>query len=410
MIVITRDREDYNLSGVRYYSNGIKVFYLPCLAMKVSIVYPAIFSNMSLQIRSILLREKIQLVHGHQDSSLMVIISVPIAKSLDIPFILTQHSLHNFGDLGSIELNNMYKVFVRFFISHVIGVSNTVRENYYLRVDAPTDKVSVIPNAIDHVFYHRHEDIYAMKDPKIIKIVILTRMCFRKGISLLLELMPIICKKYKQVRFQVCGDGPMKAIAEKIARDYIIESQVEFVGFSDVEMVPKIHSGGDIFLNTSISEAFCLAILEAAACGLYVISTNVGGINEILPPWAISLCPPTAEGLIDAIVDAIENKKYQRDPKKTIEVIQKSYDWNLVSKATAELYQRTITEYKRENHLLLLAKLLFTDFRNWVFYMLVALNVVFGSLCEWLFPPGEAVELPASYGREEAKDMGEAGR
>lgn len=56
--------------------------------------------------------------------------------------------------------------------------------------------------------------------------------------------------------------------------------------------MPKILSSGDIFLNPSTTEAFCLAILEAAACGLYVVSTNVGGISEILPEDFLSLSNP----------------------------------------------------------------------------------------------------------------------
>jgi phosphatidylinositol glycan class A protein len=398
VIVITREREDFNICGVRYYSNGIKTYYLPCLGMSANIIYPAIFSTLSLLVRSILIREKIQVLHGHQDSSIMVIASIPIATSLDIPFFLTQHSLHNFGDLASIELNNMYRVLLRHSISKLIAVSNTVKENYLLRCHCPSDQIVVIPNAIDHYFYKRQDDIHARKDPGIIKIIVLTRMTYRKGISLLLEILPIICKKYKQVRFLICGDGPMRSIAEKIARDYIIESQVEFVGFSDIEQVPKIHSSGDIFLNTSISEAFCLAILEAASCGLYVISTNVGGINEILPPGAISLCPPNAEGLIDAIIDAIDNKKYIHDPKKTIDVIKNSYDWNLVSMKTADLYEKTLREFRPKNKFVLLLEFLIADFKNWIFFMLVALTIVFGSICEFFWPPGEAVDLPSNFG------------
>lgn len=56
------------------------------------------------------------------------------------------------------------------------------------------------------------------------------------------------------------------------------------MGFAPINHIPDYLSSGDIFLNCSISEAFCIAILEAASCGLYVLTTNVGGINEILPP------------------------------------------------------------------------------------------------------------------------------
>jgi phosphatidylinositol glycan class A protein len=36
-------------------------------------------------------------------------------------------------------------------------------------------------------------------------------------------------------------------------------------------------------LNTSLTESFCIAILEAACCGLLVVTTDVGGVPEVLP-------------------------------------------------------------------------------------------------------------------------------
>lgn len=43
---------------------------------------------------------------------------------------------------------------------------------------------------------------------------------------------------------------------------------------------------GQIFLNASLTEAFCMAIVEAAAAGLLVVATNVGGVPEV------GLCSP----------------------------------------------------------------------------------------------------------------------
>lgn len=54
---------------------------------------------------------------------------------------------------------------------------------------------------------------------------------------------------------------------------------------------------GSIFLNTSLTEAFGIAILEAACAGLHVVSTRVGGVPEILPEDMISFASPTADGI-----------------------------------------------------------------------------------------------------------------
>jgi len=49
-------------------------------------------------------------------------------------------------------------------------------------------------------------------------------------------------------------------------------------------------------VNTSLTEAFGIAILEAACAGLYVVSTRVGGIPEILPEDMISFANPDEDG------------------------------------------------------------------------------------------------------------------
>lgn len=49
---------------------------------------------------------------------------------------------------------------------------------------------------------------------------------------------------------------------------------------------------GSIFMNTSLTESFGIAILEAACAGLYVVSTRAGGVPEILPEDMISFAEP----------------------------------------------------------------------------------------------------------------------
>lgn len=47
----------------------------------------------------------------------------------------------------------------------------------------------------------------------------------------------------------------------------------------------------------SLSETFCISMLEAASCGLLVVSTNVGGVPEVLPPHMVYLSKPDPKSL-----------------------------------------------------------------------------------------------------------------
>jgi len=61
---------------------------------------------------------------------------------------------------------------------------------------------------------------------------------------------------------------------------------------------------GHIFLNCSLTESFCIALLEAASCGLFVVSTKVGGVPEVLPPSMIVFAEVDVEAIAEALVAA----------------------------------------------------------------------------------------------------------
>ena len=60
-----------------------------------------------------------------------------------------------------------------------------------------------------------------------------------------------------------------------------------------------------VFLNCSLTESFCIAILEAACCGCLVVATGVGGVPEVLPPDLLFLAEPEPWALVAALSDAI---------------------------------------------------------------------------------------------------------
>lgn len=74
-------------------------------------------------------------------------------------------------------------------------------------------------------------------------------------------------------------------------------------------MLPlQVLTRGSIFLNTSLTESFGIAILEAACAGLYVVATRVGGVPEILPEDMISFANPDEDG-------AFEGPRHHLEPQ-----------------------------------------------------------------------------------------------
>lgn len=81
-------------------------------------------------------------------------------------------------------------------------------------------------------------------------------------------------------RLLMVGDGPDRPIAEQYCRDHGFCDAVTFVG--TIPMVEEVLVGSDLFLFTSETESFGLAILEAMASGMPVVATAVGGVPEVM--------------------------------------------------------------------------------------------------------------------------------
>lgn len=94
---------------------------------------------------------------------------------------------------------------------------------------------------------------------------------------------------------------------------------------------------GHIFLNTSLTESFCIAILEAACCGLLVVSTDVGGVPEVLPPYMAYLAKPEEKSIIRQLKRAITNVK--DIPCETFyNDVASLYSWRNVAERTEKVY------------------------------------------------------------------------
>ncbi|VDK30279.1 unnamed protein product [Gongylonema pulchrum] len=102
---------------------------------------------------------------------------------------------------------------------------------------------------------------------------------------------------------------------------------------------------GQIFLNTSLTEAFCMSIVEAASCGLHIVSTRVGGIPEVLPEEFIVTRQPLADAdLSDALLEAIRLREEGQlmAPEEKHAAVSNMYHWPEVAKRTERVYRSAL--------------------------------------------------------------------
>jgi phosphatidylinositol glycan class A protein len=251
-----------NRTGIRYLTNGLKVYYLPICTIYNQTTFPSFYGFFPF-FRQIVIREKINIVHGHQACSSLCHEAILHAKTMNLKACFTDHSLFGFADVSSILTNKLLK-FTLSDVNHVICVSHTSKENTVLRASLNPEQVSVIPNAVDATQFI--PDV-SQRDANKITIVVMSRLVYRKGIDLLVSLIPKVCQKYTHVEFLIGGDGPKRIDLEQMREKHQLHDRVEFLGNLLHSEVRQVLVRGHIFLNTSLTEAFCIGVIEAASCG-----------------------------------------------------------------------------------------------------------------------------------------------
>lgn len=157
---------------------------------------------------------------------------------MGLPCTFTDHSLFGFADTSSILTNKLLKLTLS-DVDNVICVSNTSKENTVLRASLDPHTVFVIPNAV--ISAHFTPDP-AMRDSSCgtsggrasahlpVTIVVLSRLVYRKGVDLLVTIIPQICAARANARFIIAGDGPKKVDLEQMLDEHLLHDRVEMIG------------------------------------------------------------------------------------------------------------------------------------------------------------------------------------
>ncbi|KAK4704327.1 hypothetical protein P7C70_g1881, partial [Phenoliferia sp. Uapishka_3] len=295
-------------SGVRYLPYGIKVYHIPVHPLPPTHVHatlPGFFTALP-YVRNILIREKIDVLHAHASLSAEGMEGIFHARTMGVKVVFTDHSLFGLGNMAEIWGNKMLKGCLS-DVEAVICVSHTGKENTVLRGALNPSIVHVIPNAVVASHFRPTGPTGPVPD--------------------------------------ISGDGPKIVELDQMRDqdDGLLKDRVTLLGAVRHENVRGLLARAQIFLNPSLTEAFGIGILEAACAGLFVVSTRVGGVPEVLPPGLVEFAEPEVEDLVRAISRAIKHiRSGAHDPIKAHEKLKEIYSWSDVAERTEKVYYSAV--------------------------------------------------------------------
>ncbi len=246
--------------------------------------YPPYETALASTLVDVIKNNHVQLLHVHyaipHASAAFMAKSILEKQGITVPVITTLHGT----DITLVGKDKTYAPVVAFSINQsdaITAVSQNLRDETYATFKIEKE-IEVIYNFVDVARFNR-KPIDAFK--KVIapngERILIHASNFRK-IKRVQDVVHIFNAVLKKVpsKLLFVGDGPERATAEELSRELGICDDVRFVGKQ--EQMEDILAIGDLFLLTSEYESFGLAALEAMAAGVPVVSTNAGGLGEIM--------------------------------------------------------------------------------------------------------------------------------
>ena len=232
-----------------------------------------------------LLRElRIDAVHTHHIGPLLYGgLAARLAGVTDV--IHTEHDIWHLNDARRRKVERLALALVR---PHLVADAKVVAAG--LKIHFPTSHPTVIHNGIDTDKFSPGDKQTARRvlglPQQVPMIGCAARLQSVKGHAVLLD---ALLRINKQVHLVLAGDGPMETELRNQVRDRYDERRVHFLG--RVDDMPTFYRALDVFCLPSLNEGMPLSPLEAQACGIPSVVTDVGGCSESLCPNTGSLVP-----------------------------------------------------------------------------------------------------------------------
>jgi len=217
------------------------------------------------------------------------------AAGLHIPVI---YELHGVGQVGDRHLDITERLLFNRLTAHMIAIGNGMRDNF-IHDGFPANQITVIPNGIDTERYRPQINRQQLKasilsvDADTPLIGCIAQLRPEKNLGLLLRVFANIRQSHPNTQLIMVGDGSERPTLEGQIQQLGLGDGVQLLGMrSDI---PNVLNCFDVMVLTSSTEASPLVILEAGACGVPVVATDVGEIHQMIIDGKTGLLAPNGD-------------------------------------------------------------------------------------------------------------------
>ena len=266
-----------------------------------------------------------------QDSYYLALIGWRLAEKFNIGLELQIHGFEKFVGLR--------KLIAKFIVPRadaIRTVSQRLKKQLIEEFGVAEGKITVVPIYVESRIKNYELRIKNNSE----KFIFLTvgRLVPVKNISLQIEAMQEVVKKYPGAELWIIGNGPERKNYELRITNYELGKNIKLLGRKD--NLDEYYNSADAFLLTSNSEGWGLSVIEAAAHGLPIIMTDVGLAGEVIKNNESGLVIPVGDK--EKLIEAMEKIIIDKNLRKRLGSGAQAAIKKLLSKEkTLELYKKS---------------------------------------------------------------------
>jgi len=225
-------------------------------------------------------------------------------------------------------------------LNHIICVSQPSKEDVISEFNVDENKITVIPNGID---------IDTFKPSLVAKTLgfrIVTTASADiplKGLRHLILALPRVMDEFPLTSLVVIGKSPEKSNLDKLIDDLDLQDKITFKsGISELEIV-KIYHDSDIAVIPSLYEGFGFGAGEAMACGVPLISTDSGGLKQVIGDAALKISPGSVKEIEDGIFKLFNEEETRKEFSiKGRKRMEELFDWKIAASNYIDVFKTLI--------------------------------------------------------------------
>ena len=233
--------------------------------------------------------------------------------------------------------------------------SEAVKQAVVEQSDFPEDKIVVFPRGVDLKLFHPdpklREETREMLGWQEDKIIIMTRRFAPiYGIEYFLRSLPKVLEEVPSAKALLIGTGPLEMSFRTIVKELGVDSAVRFQGMVANKELPAYLNAADLYVSSSLSDGTSVSLLEAMACGLPVVVTDVPSILEWVKDGVNGLVCPRRDSvsLADAIITLLQDEQMAaKMGEKNLAIAKQRADWDKNFKLLEGMYAK-LTKSRNE--------------------------------------------------------------